>query len=115
MTSAVTVHVSDTATGRPAVGLRMQVYWSEASGDVLLRAASTNADGTTATPMVAGAKLSAGVYKLVLHVGDYAQHAWPEAARCLDVVPVVFTVDDATAGRRVDVTVGPAEYAVRCV
>ncbi|HEX8323180.1 MAG TPA: hydroxyisourate hydrolase [Tepidisphaeraceae bacterium] len=114
MPSALTAIIEDTLLGRRAAGLRLQVYWVEPQGDVLLKAASTNDDGTTALPLISGAKLSAGVYKIVLHAGDYFQHAHPERARALDIVPVVFVIDDAAAGRQVRVELAPDRYSVHC-
>lgn len=115
MPGSLTAIVRDSLLGRPAAGLRVQAYWVEAAGDVLLRAASTNDHGTTAAPLVSGSKLSAGVYKLVLHAGDYLQHTHPDVSRSLDVLPVVFVVDDASAGRQVTIDLSPDGYAVRLV
>lgn len=110
---ALTANLTDALSNGPAVGVRMQIYWVETHGDVLLRAASTNARGTTDAPLVTGSKLSAGVYKLVLHAGDYFHHTHPDCARCLDVMPIVFVIDDASAGRVVHVSLSPNAYTVQ--
>ncbi|MDB5327949.1 MAG: putative purine catabolism-related protein [Phycisphaerales bacterium] len=114
MPGALTAIVHDTLLGRPAGGLRLQVYWVEPSGDVLLRAASTNADGSTVAPLVTGPKLSAGIYKLVLHAGDYLAATHADKPRCLDILPIVFVIDDAAAGRHVKILLGPDSYVVHC-
>jgi 5-hydroxyisourate hydrolase/2-oxo-4-hydroxy-4-carboxy-5-ureidoimidazoline decarboxylase len=106
--------VRDTVGEKPMAGIRLQLYWVENHGDVLVRAGATNANGTTDTPLLESSKLSAGTYKLVLHVGDYfAGENHPDAKRYLDVLPVVFVVDDASARTRIDVDVTPASYTVR--
>ena len=115
MNASLTLHVTDTSTHRPVGGLRVQAYWVEPAGDVLLRAASTNDSGTTASPLVSGAKLSAGLYKLVLHAGDWLAGAHPDWPRHVDLVPVVVIVEDVAVGRRVEVTLSADGYAVRCV
>ena len=115
MPGALTAQIHDALLDRPASGLRMQIYWVEPGGDVLLRAASTNADGSTVAPLVTGPKLSAGIYKLVLHAGDYLATTHADRPRCLDVVPIVFVIDDASAGRHVKVSLGPDNYTVHCV
>ena len=115
MNASLSLHVTDAVSGNPIPGMRVQAYWVEPGGDVLLRAASTNDAGTTAAPLVSGAKLSAGVYKLVLHAGDWLATAHADRPRCVDLVPVVIVVEDAAVGRRVDVTLAADGYAVRCV
>ena len=115
MPGAITLSVRDELSGTPAAGVRVQVYWVEPQTEVLLRAATTRDDGTTDKPLVSGSKLSAGVYRVVLHAGDYFQQTRPDAPRSLDVVPVVFVVEDAAAGRAVRVTLGATSYAVSCV
>jgi len=106
--------VRDASGDKPMAGMRLQLYWVEHHGDVLVRAGATNARGSTDAPLLEGSKLSAGTYKLVLHVGDYfANEGHADAKRYLDIVPVVFVVDDASARTRIDVELTPQSYAVR--
>ena len=114
MDGSLSVVVQDEVAGCPAAGLRMQVYWVEPNGDVLLKAASTDTNGTTATPLVSGTRLSAGVYRLVLHIGDYLQQTNWEVTRSVNVLPIVFVIDHASVGRQVRVSVCPSRYAVAC-
>ncbi len=108
----LSTHVLDTATGKPAVGMRVQLYWIEPHAEVLLRATATNADGRTDGPMIEGERFSAGTYKLVFHVGDYfAEQQNPDAKHFLDVVPLVFVVSDSTRNYHVPLLVSPWAYS----
>lgn len=112
MAGKLSTHVLDTATGRPAEGMRVQLFWVEPHAELLLRATVTNADGRTEGPMIDGERFSAGTYKLVFHVGDYfheKQNA--DAKKFLDVVPLIFVVDDATRNYHVPLLVSPWAYS----
>lgn len=111
-TGKLTTHVLDVAHGRPAAGLRIQLYWLEGGNETLLRPATTGETGRPDEPLLEGRRFSAGTYKLAFHVGDYFEHAGhADARRFLDVVPVVFTVDDATANYHVPLVVSPWAYS----
>jgi hydroxyisourate hydrolase len=106
--------VLDTATGKPAAGVRVSVYFDDGHGGapVLMRSVVTNADGRTDGPLLDGTRFHAGRYRVDFAVGDYfaaAGHA--DARRFLDVVPIAFTVDDATAGYHVPLLVSPWAYS----
>jgi len=108
----LSTHVLDTATGKPAVGMRVQLYWIEPHAEVLLRATVTNADGRTEGPMIDGERFSAGIYKLVFHVGDYfAEQKNEDAKHFLDVVPLVFIVSDSSRNYHVPLLVSPWSYS----
>ena len=108
----LTTHVLDTAAGKPAARMRVQLMWVEHDRDVLLRAAVTNADGRTEGAMIEGDRFSAGTYKLIFDVGDYyASTGHPDARRFLSIVPIVFTVDDASANYHVPLLVSPWAYS----
>jgi 5-hydroxyisourate hydrolase len=116
MPATLTAKIFDSATQQPVAGVRMQLYWVEAHGEVLLRAASTNADGTTPQPLLEASKMSAGTYKLVLHLGDYFELTHADVpTRFLDIVPIVFVIDDASKHAALHVNVSPTRYAVERV
>jgi 5-hydroxyisourate hydrolase len=84
----LTTHVLDTASGKPAAGMRVELRRPD-SADVLA-AATTNKDGRLDKPLLDGAAFKPGVYDIIFHVGDYyraREHALPEPA-FLDAVPV---------------------------
>ena len=67
----LTTHVLDTANGRPAAGLRIDLY--RLDGDIRRRLASvrTNIDGRCDAPLLAGDAMVPGTYLLIFHVGTY--------------------------------------------
>jgi 5-hydroxyisourate hydrolase len=92
----LTTHVLDTASGKPAAGVRVVLRRpGEAS---VLAEATTNADGRVDKPLLDGAALAPGTYEIAFHVGDYflTQGAAIADPAFLSVVPVRFT---AAAGR----------------
>ncbi len=102
MSAKLSTHVLDTANGRPAAGMKIELW----SGETLLKTAVTNADGRTDGPLLTGAEMVAGEYELVFHVGDYF-----ETRAFLDRVPVRFIIADATAGYHVPLLCSPWAYS----
>ncbi|HEX4130096.1 MAG TPA: hydroxyisourate hydrolase [Pirellulales bacterium] len=108
----LSTHVLDTSRGRPAAGVRIDVCREEASGFQLIKSVTTNADGRTDEPLLAGAALLVVAYRLVFHVGDYfASTGSPDARKFLDQVPVDFIVVDASANYHVPLLVSPWGYS----
>jgi 5-hydroxyisourate hydrolase len=108
MAGKLTTHVLDTAHGVPAAGMKIRLY----RGAQLLAETVTNADGRTASPLIADGQLIAGDYRIEFDAGDYfAASGSSDARRFLDVVPVVFIVDDPTRSYHVPLLVSPWAYS----
>ena len=92
MAGYLTTHVLDTARGRPAAGMTVELYRIEGDKRSLVRALQTNADGRTDEPILPEAEFETGTYELVFHAGDYidARFSPPESPRFLDEVPIRF-------------------------
>jgi 5-hydroxyisourate hydrolase len=104
VSGGLTTHVLDTARGRPAAGVRIDLL-RVADGE-LLRTATTNADGRTDAPLLGAGELQAGEYELVFAVGDYfGERAF------LDRVPVRFSIADPEAHYHVPLLVSPWSYS----
>jgi 2-oxo-4-hydroxy-4-carboxy-5-ureidoimidazoline decarboxylase len=110
----LSTHVLDTHSGRPAVGVRVELLELSANGEqrVMARAA-TNRDGRTDAPLIAGQPLPIGGYELRFHVGEYFARL---AARLddppfLDVVPVRFAVAEPEGDYHVPLLVTPWSYS----
>ena len=88
----LTTHVLDTALGKPAAGLRIELY---RDGD-RLRDVRTNADGRVDAPLLEGADFQLGSYELVFHAGDYLATTGQELPepKFLDVVPLRFGISE---------------------
>jgi len=91
----LTTHVLDTASGKPAAGLR--VVLRRADAPAVLAEATTNADGRLDKPLLEGGAFKPGAYEISFHVGDYFRKAGASSGNAdfLDVVPVRFTVATA--------------------
>jgi len=90
----LTTHVLDTGLGKPAAGLRIELY---RDGD-RLRDVRTNADGRVDGPLLEGADFQIGSYELVFHAGDYlaaSGQPLPEP-KFLDVIPLRFGIAEDT-------------------
>jgi 5-hydroxyisourate hydrolase len=74
MSGKLSTHVLDTANGRPARGLKVELWRIEDNERELLREAITNQDGRTERPLLLGDELKPGIYELVFHVGPYFQN-----------------------------------------
>lgn len=111
----LTTHVLDTATGKPAAGLKIGLF--RVAGDdgvpMPVRTITTNADGRADAPLIEGAAFAPGVYELRFHAGDYLRKAGaelPEPA-FLDVIPIRFGVADAAGHYHVPLLLSPFGYS----
>ncbi len=109
----LTTHILDTASGKPAAGVRINVWFERSGVWVDLGAAITNADGRCDAPLLQGAAFAAGRYRLVFHVGPYFRAQGPEAASpaFLEDVPIEFGVADASSHYHVPLLVTPWSYS----
>jgi 5-hydroxyisourate hydrolase len=92
----LTTHVLDTVTGRPAAGMKIELFALSAEPR-RLRAVSTNDDGRVDGSVLEGADFIAGRYELRFHAGDYLRAIGASLSDppFLDVIPVQFGVADA--------------------
>jgi hydroxyisourate hydrolase len=104
----ITTHVLDLATGRPAAGVRVQIF----VGGKLIASLTTNRDGRTDEPLAAGEMFVRGQYRIDFFVGDYhVAQGLADAKRFLDVVPIAFNVDDVARSYHVPLLVSPWAYS----
>ena len=102
--STLSTHVLDTALGRPARGMKIELWSRDPSA--LLKTVTTNSDGRTDEPLLTGDAMTPGAYELVFHVGDYFGDK-----SFLDQVPVRFTISDIQAKYHVPLLVTPWAYS----
>lgn len=107
----LTTHVLDTALGKPAAGLKVELY-RLGSGTEHLATATTNGDGRLDSPILEGAAFDPGVYELHFHAGDYLQktHRLPQPV-FLDVIPIRFGIGDAAEHYHVPLLLSPYGYS----
>jgi 5-hydroxyisourate hydrolase len=107
--SGLTTHVLDTMHGRPAAGVALRLL---RAGRAVAKAV-TNADGRCDAPLLSGAALEAGAYRLEFDVGAYYRSlgvALPEPA-FLETVAIEFGVAEAGAHHHVPLLVSPFAYS----
>lgn len=109
----LSTHVLDTAQGCPAKGMTIEFYKRPGNGEVLLKTLQTNDDGRTDELLMDEAEMEVGEFELRFHVGDYfAQSDVPTASPAfLNVVPVRFTIFDASQGYHVPLLCSPWSFS----
>ena len=108
----LTTHVLDTAAGRPAANLAIELFLLD-GGAVLLKTLRTNADGRADGPLLEGAAFMRGHYELRFHAGDYLRETGtdlPDPA-FLDVIPVRFGIADPSGHYHVPLLLSPYGYS----
>ncbi|RIX51725.1 hydroxyisourate hydrolase [Paenibacillus nanensis] len=112
MEGKVTTHVLDTALGKPAHGLGVELYRLQPAGSFeLIANAWTNADGRLDEPLVSGARLEAGFYELRFRVGDYFERIASPVPTIWNVVPIAFHVRDAAQHYHIPLLIAPGAYS----
>jgi hydroxyisourate hydrolase len=109
----LSTHVLDTWHGRPAAGVRNELHREEGHDLLAMAEARTNADGRTDAPLLDGAAVRRGRYRLTFHVGDYfraAGVALPDPP-FVDVVPVDFGIAEDGGSYHVPLVCTPWTYA----
>lgn len=108
----LTTHVLDTAAGRPAAGLKIDLYRLGAA-PVLVKTVTTNADGRIDGPLLEGGELETGSYELVFHAGDYLRGTQAElpSTLFLDVIPIRFGIAAPSEHYHVPLLISPYGYS----
>lgn len=123
----ITTHVLDLSSGKPAAGVHIELWRlapppeaSGLAGGVRIAEAVTGPDGRLQDPLVSGAELVPGSYRLVFHAGDY--FARPGAGSVgngdsanshtvFDRIPVEFTLQDADSHYHIPLLIAPGGYS----
>ena len=112
----LTTHVLDTAHGRPAAGVLVELYRIDDGRDHV-RSATTNDDGRCASPLLPENEFGAGKYELVFHAGDYfdtvgaAEGETLPEPKFLDQVVIRFGISDESQHYHVPLLISPFGYS----
>lgn len=109
----LSTHVLDTMNGRPAAGMTIDLYAIDGDTRRLVKQVTTNSDGRTDAPLLAGDDYRPGRYELVFHVAPYfLAHgtALPDPP-FLDAVPVRFAMAGSDGHYHVPLLVSPWAYS----
>jgi 2-oxo-4-hydroxy-4-carboxy-5-ureidoimidazoline decarboxylase len=103
----LSAHVLDTARGRAAEGVRIQLFRE----GVPVKEDVTNHDGRTDTPLLADGPLRIGRYELRFNVEDYYA-GWPNVTDppWYDVIPIRFGVADPEGHYHIPLLLGAWTY-----
>ena len=106
----LTTHVLDTARGKPAEGLRIDLYRVEGDTFHLIKTTETNDDGRCDAPLLSGETMKTGIYELRFHAGDYLGRSG-DSPLFLDIIPIRFGLSDEGAHYHVPLLVSPYSYS----
>ena len=109
----LTTHVLDTMHGCPAAGMRVQLFSLARGQATLLKDISLNPDGRADSPLLEGASLLAGSYRLVFSVAPYfiARGVVLPQPPFLDEVPLDFGIADTGLHYHVPLLASPWAYS----
>ena len=121
--AGLTTHILDTANGKPAAGVKLELYRLELNRlelnrlesngleheiRTLIKSTITNSDGRTDEPLIARGSLQTGRYEIVFFVGEYFGLT---GERFLETVPIRFGIADTNAHYHVPLLVSPWSYS----
>ncbi|MBS0558404.1 MAG: hydroxyisourate hydrolase [Proteobacteria bacterium] len=109
----LTTHVLDTHAGKPAGGMRIELFKLDGDARARIRSVATNADGRIDGPLLQGDALVVGGYELDFHTGDYFRSrgvVLPQPA-FLDRITIRFGIADAAAHYHVPLLLTPWSYS----
>ncbi len=108
----ISTHALDMALGRPAAGVRIELFGCTDGQRHRLCAAITNADGRTDEPLVATDTIAPGTYELDFHAGAYFQSfsSLQGSTRIFNVITVRFEVTDPRSSYHIPILLAPNGY-----
>ncbi len=107
----LTTHILDATHGQPAANVSIRLFQMKGDARNLIAERVTNDDGRTDAPLLEG-DLEVGVYELEFHIGAYFRTKIALSdTPFLDVVPIRFGIDDASAHYHVPLLASPFSYS----
>ena len=109
----LTTHVLDTASGRPAAGLAIDLYRLDGEQRTHLQGVTTNEDGRVDGPLMEGGSMQTGRFQLVFHAAAYLRASGvtlPETP-FLDEIVIAFGIDRADQHYHVPLLLSPYGYS----
>lgn len=115
MAGKLTTHVLDTAYGRPATNMVIELWLvdGQSGQKTLLKTITTNNDGRTDAPLLSDQELKVGIYELVFLVHDYFAKTLDNLPNppFLNRIPIQFGIADVTVHYHVPLLVSPWSYS----
>jgi 5-hydroxyisourate hydrolase len=109
----LSTHVLDTANGRPAAGMQIELQRLDATGYTAIRRVSLNADGRTEGPLLDATTMAVARYRLLFDVAPYFRSLGTALAEppFIDTVQIDFGIADANGHYHVPLLVSPWSYS----
>jgi len=109
----LSTHVLDTTIGRPAAGVKIELFGTRGGAWTAVKSVVTNADGRTDKPLLDGAELTADRYRIEFHIGSYFRGSGAQLAEppFFDIVPIQIGIADATLHYHVPLLCTPWSYS----
>jgi 5-hydroxyisourate hydrolase len=109
----LSTHVLDTAHGCPAAGMRVTLQRIDGTQAVTLKTLVLNADGRADAPLLDGATMAVGRYRLLFEVAPYfrARGVTLPEPPFIDTVPLDFGIADVAAHYHVPLLASPWSYS----
>jgi 5-hydroxyisourate hydrolase len=111
-TPGLTTHMLDTASGKPAEGVKIDFSVLEGEAYRLIRTVHTNVDGRNAEPLLTPETMKVGQYQLVFYLAEYFTKlgtVLPDPP-FLDKAVIQFGMADATSHYHVPLLATPWSY-----
>ena len=110
--SGLTTHVLDTANGKPAAGMSVELFVVDGETRTQMKSVRTNADGRTDGPLLSREEFAVGQYEIVFDVAGYfARDTDLPEPPFLGRVPIRFGIADPDAHYHVPLLVSPWSYS----
>jgi 5-hydroxyisourate hydrolase len=109
----LSTHVLDISRGIAAAGVVIELHRLDGEVRQPIVRVTTNADGRTDGPLLAGERIEPGIYELTFHAGDYYRRAGVALAApaFLDDVVVRIGLADAEGHYHVPLLLSPWGYS----
>jgi 5-hydroxyisourate hydrolase len=93
---SLSTHVLDTATGKPAMGMKIELVRITGDARDLIGSFTTNSDGRVDEQLLTGDAFQFGQYELVFYAGDYLDQIGAQTSdpKFLDIIPLRFGISD---------------------
>ena len=112
MSGLLTTHVLDTANGKPAAGMSVELFAVDGENRTPIKSVQTNADGRTDEPLLPQEELAIGLYEIVFDVAGYfARDTDLPEPPFLGHVPIRFGIADPKAHYHVPLLISPWSYS----
>ena len=108
----LTTHMLDTASGKPAEGVKIDFSMLEGEAYKLIRTVHTNVDGRNAEPLLTPETMKVGQYQLVFYLAEYFTKLGTVLPNppFLDKAVIQFGMADATSHYHVPLLATPWSY-----